>query len=313
MVMRWRVLAAFGVMALCLGVPSAPAGAAENGFSNYLQGGYGDFGVAVAPAPGLYVRDDVFLFEGKARATTADGSTMFAAEGLIALNYVSAAWVSDKKVLGARFGAGIYVPLNYVDIDVTRTTSAGASEIGNDDLGLGDVVAIPVSLFWSAGRLHLNLYEAITVPTGGFDVGRTVNAARNYWSFDTVLALTWLDAKRGIEISAAPGVIVNTENPDTNYRTGTEFHVDVMVNKALSPAVWLGLHGYYYQQLTGDSGPGAVFGSFHSRSAGVGPALLWHPQGRKHDVYLIAKWLHDVDAKNRFKGDQVVFTFIKKF
>jgi len=61
---------------------------------------------------------------------------------------------------------------------------------------------------------------------------------------------------------------VNTENPDTDYRTGTEFHLDFMLNQFLAESFGIGFHGYYYDQLTGDSGSGAILGDFKADSVG---------------------------------------------
>ncbi len=40
---------------------------------------------------------------------------------------------------------------------------------------------------------------------GGYDVGSAANFGRNYWSFDTVGAITWINAKIGTEVSIVPG------------------------------------------------------------------------------------------------------------
>lgn len=291
---------------------SQQAMAAESGFSNFLQGGYGDFAVAVAPEPGWYLRNDLFLFSGDAQATTTDGSQTLQADASAELNYLSAAFVGKETLFGGRFSAGAYLPLNIVDADVLQTTSAGTFDIGSRDTGVGDAVVIPASLYWSHGNFHVNVYEAITVPSARYVGEKTANTGRGVWSFDTIAAVTHLDLERGIELSAVGGFLINSVNKETDYRTGIEVHGHVMLNKLLTPTFAVGIHGYHYQQVTGDSGSGAVFGDFKSRSTGVGPALLWQPKSAAGKVSLIAKWLHDVDGANRFTGDQVVFSVVKK-
>jgi hypothetical protein len=89
------------------------------------------------------------------------------------------------------------------------------------------------------------------------------NIALNHWAFDTVLAMTWLDPNTGIEVSATPGLIYNTENPDTGYQTGMEFHMDAMLNWHFSPSLSVGLHGTLYKcQSRSKNGPfpGAKWG-----------------------------------------------------
>jgi hypothetical protein len=38
------------------------AHAAEGGYTNYIPGLYGDFGVAVAPDPGFYLQNDLYYY-----------------------------------------------------------------------------------------------------------------------------------------------------------------------------------------------------------------------------------------------------------
>lgn len=52
-------------------------------------------------------------------------------------------------------------------------------------------------------------------------------------------------------MSIAPGVMVNTENTATDYKTGTEFHMDFVANLFVSESLAFYLRGYYYKQLTG--------------------------------------------------------------
>jgi hypothetical protein len=88
-----------------------------------------------------------------------------------------------------------------------------------------------LQLNWSVGELSFKFAEAIIAPTGGYDINEQVNLGRNYWSFDTVGAATWLHTATGSEVSVAPGIMLNTENDDTDYTTGAEFHVDFTANQ----------------------------------------------------------------------------------
>ena len=57
-----------------------------------------------------------------------------------------------------------------------------------------------------------------------------------------------------MNISGALGVTFNGENPATDYKTGTEFHLEGAISQYLVADLNVGLTGYYYNQLTGDSG-----------------------------------------------------------
>jgi hypothetical protein len=72
---------------------------------------------------------------------------------------------------------------------------------------------------------------------------------------------------------------------DTHYQNGIDSHVDVGVAQFLSEQLYLGVAGYAYVQVSGDSGSGARLGDFKSRIFAVGPqvgfqfealGLTWH-------------------------------------
>lgn len=46
-----------------------------------------------------------------------------------------------------------------------------------------------------------------------------LNMGRNYFSFDSVLAMTWLNQDTGTELSAVAGFMVNTKNTATDLIT----------------------------------------------------------------------------------------------
>lgn len=105
----------------------------------------------------------------------------------------------------------------------------------------------------------------------------------------------------------------NTENSDTDYETGTEFHMDFVTSQFLSEAFALGIRGYYYNQLEGDSGTGARLGDFKSESFGVGPGFIWISEIGNGNLTVLGKWMHDFSADNRFESDYITLTAAWKF
>ncbi|MBI5896539.1 MAG: transporter [Desulfobacterales bacterium] len=91
----------------------------------------------------------------------------------------------------------------------------------------------------------------------------------------------------------------NQKNEATDYRTGNEFHVDATVAQYFSESFGVGVVGYYYKQVTADASPGLV-NEYKGEGLGVGPAVMWSPA---KDFQIIAKWINEVDAENRFQGD----------
>ena len=97
--------------------------------------------------------------------------------------------------------------------------------------------------------------------------------ALNHWSADIGGGYTYLNPDTGREFSATAGVTYNFENPDTNYQSGIDAHLDWGLSQFVSEQTHVGLVGYFFYQLTGDSGSGAVLGDFKSRVNGVGPQV----------------------------------------
>ncbi len=67
--------------------------------------------------------------------------------------------------------------------------------------------------------------------------------------------------------------------------------------------------GYYFQQVTGDSGTGAILGDFKSRVAGVGPQIGYLFPINDMQGYVNVKAYKEFAAENRPEGWNVWLTF----
>ena len=300
-----------GSLALVTWSPSALP--AEGGYSNYIPGTYGDFAVAVAPEPGLFVRNDLYHYTADQSRAVLQGRARADVDVSFTLDLITAFYSTNLELFGGKYAFGALVPIVRTDIEARASSVFGTVKIEDDATGLGDITLIPWSLFWNFGKVHLNFAEYIITPTADYDTDNLANTGLNYWSFDTNFALTYLDSERGHELSFDVGFIYNTENADTDYQTGTEVHLDYMLNQYLSESFAIGIHGFYLKQISGDSGDGAIFGDFKAEAAGIGPALLWVPKIFGKDVNIIVKWLHEFHAENRLEGDHLFASFALKF
>lgn len=310
--MRSKFLTAGAASALMfLGIGDSYA--AEGASSNYFPGSYGDFLIAAAPDPGWIYQNYNFFYDAKVNESVLQGRLNLDIDTFSYANMSVGLYTFEEKVLGATFAAAAFVPIAYVDLDATLATADGNVAVSDSVTGLGDISIMPASFYWSSGNWSFNLYETIITPTGKYDVNDVVNVGLNHWSFDTVFAFTHFNPDSGFDFSMATGFIVNTENDDTDYETGNEVHVDVMANQFLSETFALGLKGYYYKQVTGDSGRGAILGDFQGESYGLGPSLLWVPKTKSGNFSVTASWLHDLDATRRLKSDYAVVTLTWAF
>ncbi len=306
--MFWlRSLAFWAGVLVCL-ASTSQSQAVEGGYSNYIPGLYGDFGVALTPEPGLALRNDFYYYNADTSRTILRGRVETDLELSFGAEQLTLFYATNLKVLGGRYAFGAGLPLVFVDVDTNATVGGQTQSTSDDRISLGDMFLIPLSLYWNLGNVYLSFAEFVVVPIGAYDKDRAANAGLNYWSFDTNLAFTYLHPTIGTEFSFNIGHIFNTENPDTDYQSGQEFHLDYMINQFFSETFAIGVQGFYYHQITGDSGDGAVLGDLKGEAAGIGPAVLWAPKIGGKTVNLIAKWLHDFHAERRLEGDIVFFS-----
>ena len=99
------------------------------------------------------------------------------------------------------------------------------------------------------------------------------------------------------------GILANTKNDDTDYETGSEFHLDFVANQFLTETFAIGVRGYYYNQFTGDRGSGARLGGFEGESVGLGPGFVWFPKFADGKLTVLGKWIHDFKATKRFESE----------
>jgi hypothetical protein len=73
--------------------------------------------------------------------------------------------------------------------------------------------------------------------------------------------------------------------------------------------VQLGLVGYFFQQLTPDTGPGAKLGAFEGRTVGIGPQVGFLFPVSDYQGYLNIKAYADLAVENRPQGFSTWVTF----
>jgi hypothetical protein len=76
----------------------------------------------------------------------------------------------------------------------------------------------------------------------------------------------------------------------------------------LSPGLVIGVVGYDYRQLNGDSGSGDPLGPFKGRVDAVGPGLSYTTLVGTTPVVLNARHYQEFNADNRFHGNSTIFS-----
>jgi hypothetical protein len=212
----------------------------------------------------------------------------------------------EPKVLGAYYSLGAYLPL--VSMDVTADLSTPRRSLSRTDStnGVSDITLIPAMLAWKSGSWQYNALAQVYAPTGSFEVGRLANPGLNYWTFDPAIGVTYNNEKSGFSFSVLSGITINTENEDTNYKSGSVLHVEASVQQHFKHGdglLGIGANGFIYEQITDDSGAGAVLGAFRGRTAGIGPVVSYIRPIGKTILVLELRWLPELYAKRRLQGD----------
>ncbi|MBS7698372.1 MULTISPECIES: transporter [unclassified Chelatococcus] len=312
--LRRRHLAA--VVGCCLAASAlGPAEAAENGIGFYLLGSRGPM-AGYVPPPGFYLQNDIYFYDGTiggGRSFPSGGRVVANVKGQARADFVTATWVTPWQVLGGNIALGAIVPFG-------RVGATAGIELAGPRLGgsvgrtlrdraemFGDPVASAV-LGWHSGKFHWNTTLLVNVPIGDYREGGLANLAFNRWAADLSGALTWLDPELGVDLSATAGFTFNGENPATDYRTGTEFHVEWAATKTLTKELSVGLVGYHYQQVSGDSGAGATLGGYEGRVTALGGTVAYNFEAGKTPISTRVKVFREFNVKNRQEGTVGFFT-----
>ena len=273
--------------------------------SYYFAGGFGSFLTAVPPEPGFTAASQTLMFGGQSQRAVLRGRATFGPHGLRPLRIPGGLLrlraAHPGRTSAARRGSA---GARHGQLPRTLQTQLFGSFSGYaSDTGFGDMLLNPFAFYWNFGEFHVKLAQWVVAPTGRYNVNSVVNVGRNYWAFDTQLGLTWFHKATGTELTVLPGIMLNTINPATDYKSGNEFHLDFMANQFLAPTFAIGVQGYWYKQLDADTGSGAVLGPVHGRIVRAGsrhPVDAGVPEGsRCHRIEVAARHQQHQPAQRR--------------
>jgi hypothetical protein len=307
------------LVALAILIPLS-AHAEEGGSGHYMPGGAASFIDALPGKPGLAVANFFNFYDGSASTSRQLPFGGLVTAGLDATAYsdtVVALYQTPLKLLGGYYAVGVVIPYVWMrakgEVQVTGPGGVTITSTVRDTAnGIGDITLYPFMLGWIGlnGDLKYDARLGIYAPTGDYDKGKLANLGKNYWTFEPTVSLSYISSKIGLELSAFAGMDFNTKNHKTDYRSGTQFHLDFTVAEHLplfGGIIGLGANAFYYQQITGDSGSGASLGDFKGHTLGIGPVLSYATKIWKKDLVAEVKWLPEIEVKKRLKGDYIWF------
>ena len=292
--------------------------AEEGGSGHYFPGSISSFIDGVPAQETIVARYNLLSYSGErevgqplpiagVKAIGAEADSM--AHGITLL--WRPAWNPGENLSFAMNATIPYVTLD-VEADVTTVQNATIRKKDSID-GLGDIVLMPLMLNYTITKdFSINGRLAIYAPTGDYEKGRLANAGKNYWTIEPTIGAIYLGHENGREASLYFGADFNTENEDTDYQTGSQIHLDGTLAQHLPVAgglAGLGVNAFWYEQVEGDSGTGAILGDFEARTVGVGPVVSFV----KGDVVAELKWVHETETRDRLEGDLLWLKIARKF
>ena len=319
-----------GTMLVAFGLVPKAAFADEGGVSFWLPGLYGSLAAVPASAPGwafgtFFYNTSVHAGADVAAAReitigrfnpTLNVNLSASVNSDVPLLWINPSYVFASPVLGGQLSVGMGGLVGYSRTSLSGTVTATIppfSFVRSDSItdtvtGVGDLYP-QASLKWHEGVNNFMIYGTGDIPVGTYSSTSLANLSIGHGAADGGFGYTYLDAATGHEFSAVAGFTYNFTNPSTDYRNGVDFHLDWGVSQFLSKQVLVGLVGYFYDQVTGDSGTGDRVGPFESRVIGVGPQIGYlFPIGDMQG-YVNLKAYGEFDAHDRPSGVNVWLTF----
>lgn len=278
---------------------AVPAAHAVEGAVQYPHGAEG-FMAGALPPPGTYFLGYGIHYMGTLQDDDGNDVQIGGEDVDLRVDAFAARVVhmTDWEILGGQYGVHAIVPVFNNELDV-----GGRSFV---DSGIGDITINPAIIAWHRETVHWAVGLDINIPTGSYDRTEPLNIGANYWSFEPLLAVTWLPGD-GWEVNAKLMYNIKLENPDTDVRSGDEFHMDYAVGKTVGD--WtLGVGGYAVYQTTDDERNGQALDN-KARVLAVGPMAKYQLGATS----LIAKYHHEVVSRSAFQGDRFILKLVTPF
>jgi hypothetical protein len=299
-----------GAATFLLAVPLA-AVAGEGGTSHILPGSNATLMDLSPTTPGWFVKPIYLNYSGSATANIPTAAGVVANANATANTFAfGGGYTFDTTVLGgAHYTVAAFLPYTSLNITANGLGPNGNPlpiKIHSSVSGFGDLTIVPVMLGWKSGDWQFDALMPVYIPTGSYVDGRLGNPGLNYWTYDPMFGVAYSNKKSGFNAVLRTGYAMSTENSATHYQSGSLLHFDGSVEQILpvgSGFLALGAEAFYFDQVTGDSGSGAVLGNFKGMTNGIGPVLGYIKPLGKNSLVFEGKWLTELNTKNRLEGD----------
>lgn len=312
-----KMILRHGVFWGCL-LACAIAAAEEGGTGHYLPGSMASFIDTVPPSEAFVLRLNVISYQADV-----EKDVMLPLAGTVAVNAdvdtkgygLTGVWRPSWGSLSDKWSYAMGATIPFIDL----TVEADVLSVKRSDSvsGVGDIMIMPLMLNYNQNAdLNYTFRVSMYAPTGDYKVGRLANTGKNFWTLEPTASINYFGQKNGREAQLFFGIDFNEENSDTNYKSGTQMHLDGVVAQHFPLAKGLagvGVTGYWYKQVTGDSGSGATFGDFKGKVLGIGPVVSYTQKLGGGNLISELKWISESGASRRLEGDTIFLKVMMKY
>ena len=241
-------------------------------------------------------------------------------------------WVSDWKILGAKYGAVITLPFANASLAATLSTATGRSGTADTaSFNVGDLFVQPLWLGWTLPHWDVafayGLYaptgkyntETVTFPRGGsITAEATDNIGYGFWTHQLQGAAAWYPwTHKATAVTAALTYEIHHKKHDFDLTPGQNLTLNWGISQFLPLTkdqkllLEVGPAGYSSWQISDDTGSDARNGDVHDDVHAVGGQLgltylPWQAVLNFHAFYEFA-------AQDRFQGQAYGISLVKKF
>ena len=317
--MKTNILALANSLLLMAIVTTTASVAEEGGAGHYMPGSMSSFVDGLPSKPSFITRFNYLNYRASSDITLPKNSGGLLAKPSATVNALglTVLYAPDLN-LGDKWQFAMSSTLSLLNVELSGDLNFDGTSFWykeGDRTALGDLVIMPLMVNYNVNNdLNINARVGLYAPTGSYEYGRFINTGKNYWTVEPTIGVVYFGQENGREASLYFGADFNEENDATNYKSGTQLHLDGTLAQHfpwLGGISGVGISGYWYKQVSDDSGDGATLGAFRAEAVGVGPVVSWIDKKGKYIFEM--KYIKDVKNEKRLDADTLWVKYIVKF
>lgn len=275
------------------------------GLTNFLDGG------PLKPLPGWYLTEYLPYYHANkfldAQGQLLEGVTSPHLNAIYSVTQMT--YLSKKQFLKGNIGLTAVWPIalySHVNKNLLHITDSGS---GVSDLLMG------IFLQWETIKhndrpIFVNRLEfAASFPAGKYKVKKSINPGNNFFYLNPYWAATLFFTPQ-FAASWRLYYLWNGTNKKLHLQAGQAIHMNYDIEYNFYKKWWIGINGYFLQQLTNNKLFGASVPNSQERVIGIGPgALCFLPK----KFILSANLYFETEVRNRPQGVNFVARMVKQF